>query len=307
MSRFESLEAFAAVVERGSFSAAARTLGLTPSAISKQIGHLEARLGARLFNRTTRRMHLTEAGHAFFDRAHIALEVLEEAESAVSDLTASPSGHLRVTMAVGFGLVHVAPLITGFLAAHPQITLEVDTENQFVDLVEQGFDVAIRVGILSDSTLMARRLRGFRWIVCATPDYLARHGTPTEPGALTEHNCLMLTHSARVWPFTGPDGDFSVRVSGPLMATNAEVLQAALLDGAGLGRMSSYMIADELRSGDLVPVLTDYAWREETNVYAVYPETRHLSPKVRAFIDYLVTHLRQPEDWEVAGPPRPMV
>lgn len=307
MNRFESLEAFTAVVERGSFSAAARTLGLTPSAISKQISHLEERLGARLFNRTTRRMHLTEAGQAFFDRAHVALEVLEEAEGAVSTLSDSPSGHLRITMPVGFGLIHVTPLLSDFLTQHPKISLDIDTSNQFIDIVEQGIDVAIRVGSLPDSTLRARRLRSFRWIVCASPDYLAQHGTPREPGDLADHACLTITHITRAWPFTGADGDFSVRVSGPLSSVSAEVLHAMAVGGMGVARMSSYMIADELRSGALVPLLTEYAWREETNVYAVYPETRHLSPKVRAFIDYLVTHLRQPEDWEVAGAPRPMV
>lgn len=306
MNRFDTLRVFEAVVETGGFSTAARSLGITPSAVSKQIGHLEERLGARLFNRTTRSVHLTEAGQAFHDRAHVALEVLVEAEGAVTNLAASPSGHLRVTMPVSFGMIQVAPLLAGFMARFPQITLEIESTNRFVDLVSEGYDVAIRVGTLPDSTLRARRLRPFRWVVCASPAYLAAHGAPDEPGDLADRPCLLLAHSARVWPFSGPDGDFSVPVSGPLVAADAQLLATAVIADAGIARMSSYVVTNELRSGALVPILKDYAWREETHVYAVYPHTRQLSPKVRAFIDYLVEHLDQREDWAVgpaANPP----
>lgn len=301
MNRFDSLIAFEAVVDKGGFSAAARALGVTPSAVSKQISQLEERLGARLFNRTTRSVHLTEAGQVFHERAHVALEVLDEAEGAVGTLTASPSGNLRITTPVSFGMIQVAPLLAGFIQRYPKITLEIESSNRFNDLVIDGYDCGIRVGILPDSTLRARRLRPFRWVVCATPDYLASHGEPQEPGDLADHPCLVLAHAGRVWPFSGPDGDLSVSVSGPLISGDAQLLTTAVLAGAGIGRLSSYVITNELRTGALVPVLAEYAWREETLVYAVYPHTRHLSPKVRAFIDYLVDNLDQREDWEV-GP-----
>ncbi|MEM8915981.1 MAG: LysR family transcriptional regulator, partial [Pseudomonadota bacterium] len=307
MNRFEDIAAFEAVVEKGSFSAAARSLGLTPSAVSKQISHLEERLGARLFNRTTRSVHLTEEGQVFHDRAHVALEVLEEAESAVSTLTASPSGHLRVTMPASFGMIHVAPILNDFMAANPKISLEIESTNRFVDIVNEGYDVAIRVGVLQDSTLRARRLRPFRWVVCAAPSYLKAHGSPSEPGDLVNHQCLLLTHSTRHWPFTGPEGDFTVRVSGSLSAADSQLVSTVLLDGGGIARMSSYVVTNELHKGTLVPILTDYGWHEETHIYAVYPATRHPSPKVRAFIDYLATHLHKPEDWEVEGTRSAMV
>ena len=299
MNRFDALLAFEAVVERGGFSAAARALGVTPSAVSKQIGQLEERLGARLFNRTTRSVHLTEAGRAYHDRARIALEVLEEAEGAVGSLTASPSGTLRITTPVSFGMIHVAPLLAGFMARYPRIRLEIESTNRFVDLVSEGFDAGIRVGTLPDSTLRARRLRPFRWVVCASPAYLAEHGAPAQPGELTDRPCLLLASTGRAWPFSGPDGDFSVAVSGPLVSGDAQILATAVTAGAGIARMSSYVITNELSSGALVPILTDFASREETHVYAVYPHTRHLSPKVRAFIDHLAGHLDQPEDWAV--------
>ncbi len=296
------LPVFAQVVESGGFSAASAVLGLTPSAVSRQVSQLEDRLGARLLNRTTRRISLTEIGAAYYERARAALDALAEAEQAVLDLSAAPSGVLKISMPSIFGNIHVAPILPGFALRFPDITLDVSINDRFVDLVEEGRDVAVRVAELRDSSLVARRIAPFRRLVCASPDYIARHGRPDTPKDLGDHNCLVLTsyQPRSHWQFGAGRTLRSVRVDGGMESNSADVLREAALAGVGLVQLPSYVLSQDIKSGALVPLLTGHE-ADNRDVYAVYPASRHLSPKVRAFVDYLVETLGRPSYWEKAG------
>ena len=300
--RFAAVSTFLRVAETGSFSAAGTALGLSPSAVSKQISHLEDRLGARLLNRTTRSVHLTDMGRAFLERGRAALTALEEAEAAVTDLTQAPRGTLRVSMPVGFGRAHVAPLIPDFLARHPDLSVELEQNDRLVNLVEEGFDVAVRMGDLADSSLIARRVAPMRRIVCASPGYLDRHGTPHAPRDLTDHACLVFAQAGRVmeWVFGDGADRHVVRVKGRLTSNSNETLIHAALAGHGLVRLSNYLLGEHFRHGRLVRLLEPYE-THEAGVFAVYPAARHLSPKVRAFIDFLVDRLGRSDYWAVSG------
>lgn len=299
--RFNALSTFLQVAETGSFSAAGTVLSLSPSAVSKQISQLEDRLGARLFDRTTRSVHLTEVGRAFLERGRAALAALEEAEAAVTDLTQTPRGVLRVSMPVGFGRAHVAPLIPGFLTHHPEVSVELEQNDRVVNLVDEGFDAAVRMGGLADSSLIAKRVAPMRRIVCASPGYLARHGTPLVPRDLAHHACLVFAQAGRVmeWVFGDGAGRHVVRVRGRLTSNSNETLIAAALAGHGLVRLSNYLLGEHLRNGRLVRLLEPYE-THEAGVFAVYPAARHLSPKVRAFIDFLADRLGRPDYWAVS-------
>lgn len=296
------LPVFAQVVESGGFTAAGSVLGLTPSAVSRQVSQLEDRLGARLLNRTTRRISLTEIGAAYYERARAALDTLAEAEQAVVDLSAAPSGVLRISMPSIFGSFHIAPILPGFVDRHPGIVLDVSINDRFVDLVEDGLDIAIRVAELRDSSLVARRIAPFRRLVAASPDYLARRGTPVAPADLADHDCLVLTsyQPRGQWQFGAGKTISAVRVSGRIDSNSVDVLRRAALAGIGLVQLPSYVLSADIKSGQLVRLLTGYE-ADNRNVYAVYPASRHLSPKVRAFVDYLGETLGQPSYWQAAG------
>ena len=297
------LEVFVRVVQAGSFSAAARGLGLTPSAVSKQIARLEDRLGARLLNRTTRRLSVTEVGSAFYERGTRILADMTEAEQAVLDLHGAPRGTLRVSLPLAFGRLHVVPLIPAFLARYPEVRVDLGFNDRFVDLIEEGIDVAVRVGELADSSLIVRRLAANRRVVCAAPDYLARHGAPRTPAELSRHNCL--TYSYRQmrndWRFEGPAGQWqTVRVSGNLESNEVEALRTALLASVGLALIPLWLAGPDLESGRVVEVLGDYHVPDSA-IHAVYPPGRHLSPKVRAFVDLLAGHFGRPGCWYAGG------
>ncbi len=296
------LPVFAQVVESGGFTAASAVLGLTPSAVSRQVSHLEDRLGARLLNRTTRRISLTEIGAAYYERARAALDALAEAEQAVLDLSAAPSGVLRISIPSIFGTIHVAPILPEFASRYPEITLDVSINDRFVDLVEDGLDVAIRVAELRDSSLVARRIAPFRRLVCASPGYVARHGRPDTPDALEAHDCLVLTsyQPRGHWQFGAGKSLRSVRVSGSIESNSADVLREAALAGLGLVQLPSYVLSQDIKTGALLPLLTGHE-ADNRDVYAVYPASRHLSPKVRAFVDFLVETLGRPSYWARAG------
>lgn len=299
MSTFDAMEVFVRVVQAGGFSAAARALDMTPSAVSKQIGRLEDRLGARLFTRTTRRFALTEEGRAFHDRALGILADVAEAEQAVSDLRGELRGTLRLNVPVAFGRLHVAPLLPDFLAAHPQLRIDVTLNDRFVDLVEEGVDLVIRIGDLADSSLIARRLAANRRLVCAAPAYLAQHGAPDTPSDLAGHNCLVYTYRAsrNDWHFLGPDGaQQTVHVSGNLEANSAEALHAAVRRGLGLGLLPHWLVGRDLIEGTLVEALPGFHMPDSA-IFAVYPPGRHLSPKVRGFVDFLADRYARPDAW----------
>lgn len=300
---FDGIEVFVRVARAGSFSAAARELDQTPSAVSKQIGRLEDRLGARLFDRTTRRVRLTEVGTAFFDRCARIVAEMDEAEQAVSQLHGAPRGLLKLNVPVAFGRLHVARSLPEYQSRHPEVRIDLTLNDRFVDLVEEGIDIAVRIGELTDSSLMARRLAPNRRIICGSPDYLARAGMPEGPEDLARHNCVVYTYRAsrNDWHLvpageTGRGGEQVVQVAGNLESNNAEALRTAVLAGAGLALLPLWLVGQDLRTGQLVQALPDYQ-APDSAIYAVYPPGRHLSAKVRSFIDFLVERFGGKDAW----------
>lgn len=297
--RLADMAIFARVVEANSFSQAAQALGLSKSAVSKQIARLEEALGLRLINRTTRRLSLTDAGQTFYEYCARMIMEAEEAGRAVASLQSEPKGLLRISAPMSFGMAHLAPLIPEFLKQNPDVTIDMELSDRFVDLVEDGFDLAIRIGALQTSSLVARRIASAQQIVCASPNYLKNYGTPQHPRDLVRHNCLRYTYFASQdeWPFRGPEGKFKVKVAGQFRANNGDALVAAALGGLGLVFMPSFLVGRELRQGRLIPVLKDWC-EEAVNIHAVYPHRRHLTAKVRAFIDFCVQKFEVDPDWD---------
>ncbi len=295
MDTLTSMDLFVKAVETGSFSATARSMSLTPSAVSKQISRLEDRLGARLFNRTTRRLAPTEEGRAYYERCRRILADIDEAESAISQLNTEPRGVLRVNMPVVFGRRHVVPALGGFLAKYPQIHLEVSMTDQFVDPIAEGVDMLIRVGELKDSSLISRKLADARRVIAATPDYWDRTSRPNEPHELEAHNCLNYAYlsTGNSWRMIDPAGkECMVPTSGNIASNNAEALLEAALEGVGVINLPTWMVGQDLCEGRLEEVLKAYSM-SEPSVHAIYPPGRHLSAKVRAFVDYLVDYFKQ--------------
>ena len=290
MDNLEGLPVFVRTVREGSFSGAARALDLTPSAVSKQIGRLEDRLTVRLFNRTTRRLSLTEEGAAFYDRASRILADLEDAAAAVSNLRSTPRGRLRVTMPTGYGVIHLLPVLPRFFARYPEVMLEVDLNDRFVNMIEEGFDVALRIGELEDSSLIGRRVAANRRVIAAAPAYLADHPAPQSPDDLKQHNCLVYTYRAQRhdWHVVDEaDVESVVTVSGNLETNNPMMLRSAALAGLGVVFLPLWLIGPDLKAGNLVRLLPDFHWPDSA-IQAVYPPGRHLSARVRCFVDFLV-------------------
>ncbi len=301
MDRLDDMLAFIKVVDTKSFTAAADRLNLSKSVVSRRIGELENRLGARLLNRTTRKLSLTEVGQAYYERCSRILADLEEAEQAVADLHAAPRGRLRVNAPVSFGVRHLAPAVAEFLNRYPLIEVDLELNDRFVDLVDEGYDLAIRIGRLRDSSLIARRLAPARAVVCASPAYLERHGTPQTPEDLSNHRCLIYTNlpTPEIWHFK-VDGEVrGVRVSGPMRGNNGDLLRDAAIAGVGIVLSPTFLCGDALSSGALRAFLSD-CMIAEASVNAVYPQNRHLSPKVRVFVDFLVQRFGQRPYWDCA-------
>jgi DNA-binding transcriptional LysR family regulator len=289
MDRLAAIEAFVQVAETNSFSEAARRLRTSKSVISRQVSSLEAELGARLFHRTTRSLTLTEAGQGYFGRVGQILADLEEANLAVRQLQSAPRGTLRINAPMSFGFLHLAPALPDFMARYPEVELDVSMTDRFVDLVDEGFDLAVRIAALQDSSLIARRLAPIRLVVCASPDYLKQHGTTLMPQDLRTHACIVNSNipSAREWKFLGADGKpLSVKVESQIAINNGDALRVAALGGLGLTILPTFIVGRDLQAGTLVSVLSDYL-AQPLGLHAVYPHARHLSPKVRAFVDFL--------------------
>ncbi len=293
------MAAFVQVVEGGSFAAAARGLGLTRSAVSRQIAGLEDRLGARLLNRTTRRLSTTEAGAVYYEHCARILAEAAAAERAVADLDGTPRGLLRINAPMSFGQSHLGPAIAEFLAAHPAVRVELMLDDRVVDLVGEGYDVAVRIAELPPSTLVARRLAVNHRVLCAAPAYLARAGRPRRPEDLARHACLGYPYmtTGNDWRFRGPDGPVTVRIDGAISANNGDVLRQMGLAGLGILLSPTFIVGDDLRRGALVPLLEEWA-DADTGIYAVYPHSRHLSPKVRAFVDFLAARFGPAPYWD---------
>lgn len=285
---------FGEVVARGSFTAAARQLGRSKASVSKEVAALEKRLGAQLLRRTTRTMSLTEIGEAFHERCLRVAEEAERAELSVSELQAEPRGAIRIAAPMSFGHRRLAPLLPGFLDRHPEVRIDLDLTDRLIDLVREKFDLALRVGALRDSSLVARRLASVHAVVCASPAYLAANGTPEKPEDLVHHECHGYAPSPDSWNF---DGGQKVVTHGRLNIDNGDALLQAALAGAGIVYLPVFVVAEDLRAGRLVPLLVDHTRDREAGLWAVYPANRHLSPKVRAFIDYMVAVLGDGPDW----------
>ncbi|HZB92295.1 MAG TPA: LysR family transcriptional regulator [Stellaceae bacterium] len=286
-----SLQAFVQVVDSGSFSAAAKRLSVSPAVVTGHVQSLEKRLGVQLLNRTTRKVNLTEIGRAFYERTRRILAEIEEAEGLASAQQSTPRGTLRLNTSVSLARL-VTPLITEYVALYPEVAFELVMSDRMVDMVEEGFDLALRSGPLPDSSLMTRRLGIGRLVLCASPAYLARHGRPERPEDLAEHNCLTYinSHIEGRWHLSGPDGEHDVAVRGSLRSNSIEGLRAAALSGLGICLLPMINVTEDLTVGHLQRLLPDYRTTEVV-LQAVYPPGRHLPVKVRTFLDFLVERL----------------
>jgi DNA-binding transcriptional LysR family regulator len=306
MDRLQAITAFARVVESGSFARAAERLDVSVSSVSRQVSELEEHLDARLLNRTTRRLSLTESGRAFYERSIQLLADLEEAEESASAGTARPRGTLRLTCGTTFGVRHLAPAIAEFVSRHPQMRFDVELSDRAVDLVDEGFDAALRIGKIGSQQLVGRKVGITRLICCASPAYLKRHGVPQKPEDLVGHACLSYEYSPQksVWPFRdGSGSDRSVRIDAPVHANNGRFLVALAVAGVAITFEPDFIVGPEVRAGRLVPLLQAFE-SAPANIYVAYPSRRHLSAKVRAFADFLATRFAQPE-WLLASAPVP--
>jgi DNA-binding transcriptional LysR family regulator len=293
------LVAFHSVVKHSSFAKAADELSLSPSGVSRIVTRLEERLGVRLVQRTTRSLSLTEAGAAFYARASQILADLLDAEAEVQKATAQPRGNLRITASIGFGQLYITPLLELILERFPELSIELTLTNRFVDIIDEGIDLAIRIGALSDSRLIARRLCNNQRVLVASPSYLARRGVPSHPDELTEHDVVVFTGfaKAREWKLVGPDGTVNVAVSGRIATNNLDVLVHTAKKGLGITVGPTMSVNHALLSGELVRVLDQYEF-EPSAIFAVYPSARQLSTKVRAVVDFLVEKFGDPPSWD---------
>jgi DNA-binding transcriptional LysR family regulator len=299
MENLERMAIFACVVEEKSFSGAARRLKLSKSAVSKHISLLEASVGARLLNRTTRALSVTEAGGVFYEHCARMLAEVEDAKLAVGRLQSAPRGLLRISAPVAFGRLHIASALPDFLKAHPDVKIDMVTTDRFVDLAEEGYDVVVRIVGEPSPNVVARKLAPVNRVICATPAYLKKHGIPKTPKDLEKHNCLTYTYfnPQDPWRLHGPDGVSSVMASGNLRLNDDDALSEAVLRGLGIALLPTFLVGKELHSGKLRSVLSDYV-SVERHIFAVYLANRHLSTKVRAFIDFFVERFGPEPYWD---------
>jgi DNA-binding transcriptional LysR family regulator len=294
MDRFLEMQTFAAVVDAGSFVKAADVLGLPKAAMSRYVGDLEARLGVRLLHRTTRRLSLTDEGQVFYARSKELLAGVDEAEAEITSRSGAASGLLRVNAPVTFGIRHLAPLWGQFREHYPKVSLDVTLADRVVDLVEEGYDLAIRIATLPSSTLVSKRLASTRMVLCASPQYLLARGVPQHPADLAAHAVMTYSYwsTGDEWHFDGPDGPVSVKIK-PCMHTNSgDTCRAAALAHQGIILQPTFLVGDDLAAGTLVELMPEFR-SIEIGIYAVYPTRKHVAPKVRALVDFLAGHFAQ--------------
>ncbi|MEB2514132.1 LysR family transcriptional regulator [Pseudomonas sp. YuFO20] len=298
MDRALEMQVFCTVVDKGTFVGAAEPLEMSKAAISRYVSALEERLGARLLHRTTRKLSLTEEGRQFYHQAREVLALMDQAEEAVTSAAPEPSGVLRVNAPVSFGVLHLAPLWGAFMSAHPNVELDISLNDRLVDLVDEGFDAAIRIARMENSSLVGRRLAGTRMCLCASPDYLASHTPLRTLADLAEHGVIAYTNFAtgNEWLFDGPDGRVSVRTRSSVRCNNGDTCRSIAIAGGGIALQPSFMVGEDLRSGTLVEILPEYR-SIELGIYVVYPTRKHLASKVRALISFLTERFAHPE-WE---------
>lgn len=295
MERFAGLEAFVAVVEEGSFTAAANALGVSKSHISKQVSALENRLGARLLNRTTRSLALTSAGHSFHERCVRILEDVDEAERAVMQLHTEPRGLLRMSVPHAFGLAYIAPAVADFLCEHPDLEIDLDFSDRRVDLIAEGLDLVIRIGELADSSFAFKKLAPIDVMLCVSPAYVERFGKPTTPDDIDPAHLFQYAYAPSTALRFEKDGqERVVRASGRLRSNNGEALTEAAIHGVGIALAPDFLVMEHVRRGRLIPILQDWLPPDRRALWALYPHSRHLSAKVRAFVDFLAERLSPP-------------
>jgi DNA-binding transcriptional LysR family regulator len=299
LDRLTGLEVFARVAGAGSLSAAARALGMSQTMVTKHVAALESRLGVKLFHRTTRRLSITEAGRNYLESSARILAEIEAADAAVAADRVEPRGLLRLNAPVSFGARQIAPLLAEFAQRHPRVTVELGLNDRLVDLVEEGWDLAIRIGNLNNSSLIARRIAPCRIVVCAAPSYLRARGTPRTVASLADHNCLGYTLSQRTpidrWVF---GADVGVQISGNLRANNGDALRAAAIAGQGIIHQPTFIVADDIREGRLVALALDQPTVELGGIYAVFLPDRHPPARVRAFIDFIAGRFAPEPPWD---------
>lgn len=284
-----SVRVFLAVANERSFAQAAARLSLSRAVVSKHVKHLEAHIGTRLLDRTTRSVRLTELGREFFQRAQQSVGELHEAMAQAGESTQAPRGRIRVTCALSFGLRHLAWLVSEFVGRYPEVSIELDLNDRIADIASGGYDLAIRIAALDTGSLIARKLAITRMLVCAAPRYLLQHGTPDSPGALAQHNCMTYTYSAQpnLWTFARGEEREAVRVRGCLQANNGDLLQQMALDGRGIALLPAFLVGADVSAGRLVTLLPDYD-AGALGIHAVYAHRKFMPAKVRAFLDFLV-------------------
>jgi len=306
MDRAAEMTAFVRSVDDGGFSAAARELGLTPSALSKLVTRLEDRLGARLLQRTTRRLQLTPEGEAFYVRSRRILADMDEAEAEVVAAGVRPTGLLRLHCGSAFGMHQLAPAIPLFLERYAGVELDITISDEPLVGLGEGGDLAIRIGPLDESSMVARRICNLERVICAAPSYLERCGTPRTPDELQQHNCLWITSLPvlRRWPFDTDDGIRVVHIDGNVVANNAETVLQLAMAGVGITRLTDVIAGDAIGRGELVPILSEWHHVEPVPLYATYPSGRNLSPKIRVMVDFLVEQFGSAPWRRVAEPTR---
>src|SRR5262245_37035391 len=297
MDRMTSMAAFVKVVESGGFSAAARALGMSPSTVTAHIQSLEERLGVRLLNRSTRKVSLTEVGQAYYERSQQILAEVEDADNVAQALQATARGTLRVNASIAIPSL-LAPVIAEYVALYPDVAVNMTITDAMVDLVDEGFDLAVRNMAVPDSSLIARRVATYRYVICGSPDYLAKHGTPRQPADLVTHHCLIYSRSpwGDEWRFAAAVAEQSIPIAGNLHANSDNALRLAAVHGQGLTLAPGFLFAEEVKSGRLRPVLTEFL-RTEHAVNAIYPHRRLVSAKVRSFIDLLAKRFHDDPAW----------
>jgi len=294
MDTLSAMKLYCHIVEAGQLSIAADQLNLSKGAVSKQLAKLEAHLGGRLLNRTTRRLTPTEVGIAFYERAKQILESVEEAECVVTGLTIEPSGTLRINAPMSFGFLHMGELLAKYQQKYPKVTIEIDLHDRQIDLVEEGYDLALRIATLKDSSLIARKIAPCHIVTCASPSYLEKHGEPKVPRDLKKHQCLLYAYSdsVRSWAFEDKEGKKQqVNVNGTLTANNGNLICDAVTNGMGIARLPTFIVGDAIKNGEAKIILDGWRAKPE-NISLLYPSSRHLSAKVKTFVDFAVEYFQ---------------
>ena len=303
MDRFQEMQTFVRVVEAGSLTAAADRLNIAKSAVSRRLAELESRLGVQLLNRSTRRLNLTESGRHYYERCQRILAELEETEQLVTSEHSGLRGTIRIAAPLSFGLLHLSPALNEFLARHPELSLDLDLDDRTVNMMVEGVDLAIRIGRLNDSTLVARRLAPIRTLVCASPAYLEKHGTPEHPAQLSEHQGLSYSNipEGQFWQFQQPDGSWlTAHPRIRMRADNGDILLQAAIDGLGIAISPSFIAFKAVAQGLLQPLLQDFPRHEEA-AYAIYPAQQHLPRRVRVLIDFLAERFGDRPYWDISA------